>query len=284
MASAQEINETKGRIGLTVTLKQEMTAQVGVAISEIQRTQETLDQVRPFYTTLLEPLSLIIRHNRSVLLHNPLCMDVHDSEKPIALVLIGTDRALCGTHNDDLVEKAFELKQKEGRDAHYIAIGRQVVDVLRNYNHPVTNHFPSTTPEKTHTMEDVIPMCKPLLTDFQNNKYSRVYALHYNDAQELAVRQMLPIPLFPFLHYEDTIHPTFEPDNEKLVTWVLTRLFYTSFYNDFLTSALREFNVRLLTASTAKVGAQQLHDELGITYNTLRRGIITNQVIELGDM
>jgi ATP synthase F1 gamma subunit len=279
MASINEINFIRNRMGNIETLERQMTATAAISITERDRTTDILIGANKTYEALLEPATAIIQQTPGAQAAHPLLREPGDSRAVSAYLLMGTDRVLCGTHNEDIFFKVAKTKYPEDQ---LFVIGSQITDLAQSLRQTVTATFPSTSPEKTLTFADFAPVGTTLLTKYSAGEIHRVFVV-YKQENGVQVHQVIPIPFSEFTTIFSGFRPTIEPTDAAILDWTLKHLVLYGIYKYFLTSAIQEFSARLKTASTAKIGAKQLHEELDIQQNTLRRARITEQIIELED-
>jgi F0F1-type ATP synthase gamma subunit len=132
------------------------------------------------------------------------------------------------------------------------------------------------------TLAEFAPVGTSLLTKHAAGEIHRVIVV-FKQENAICLRQVIPISSDDIPAASSKFRPKVEPDDETVLDWTLKNMVLYGIYKNFLTSSIQEFTARLKTASTAKIGAKQLTEELDMQQNTLRRARITEQIIELAD-
>jgi ATP synthase F1 gamma subunit len=277
------LREIDSRITAMNNLEGIMIGQASVSTMEILRTQNVLAFSRNMFDELAEPLDLMVRSNPLVIKNSLLTKSKKEGVR--AFVVIGTDRPICGLHNEKLLYKAVsKLKERDipNEQSIFFPMGRRIAHLLEKTGQPISRTFPSTSPKKTMTVEDISPLYGILLDSFLRGECHSVDLIYYKDSPDPIVRQLLPILIdsLPVLE-KSSLHPSVEPQDEIVSDWLLRQFFILGLYNDFLTSALQEFQIRLEIATQAQTGIPDLIKILELEGNTIRLAKITDQIREL---
>ena len=283
MASAGEAVKIDSRIGTMHNLENLMIGLASVSTMEILRTRDVLALSRNMFDELAEPLDLMVRKNPLAIKNSPLTKGREEGMR--AFVVIGTDRPICGLHNEKLLHKVTAELKKENvpnEQSIFFPMGRRIAYLLKNTGQPISRVFPSTSPQRTMTVEDLSSLYEILLDSFLRGECHSVNLIYYKDSPDPFVRQLLPIPTdsLPILE-KSSLQPIVEPRDEIVIDWMLKHFFILGLYNDFLTSALQEFKVRLEIATQAQIGIPDLIKTLELEGNKIRLAQITDQISEL---
>jgi len=281
MPSRQEVNDIGTRIEGINRLGRKMTALAAISFKEIVATSEVMSTCFPMFEALSEPFEVLLRQYPLLVEQHPLVLNRDNQSGPIAYVIIGTDRALCGSHNDNLVEKVHEFEGQDTRPITYYVIGSQIYDQISGRGRNIVGPFPSTSPEKTTSLAEFSSVSRPLLSEYRKGMYAGVYVIYYQRESQPLIRQMLPIVFDASSATDRRAGFTFEPNALEVLDWLLPTYFNLRFYVDYLTSSLQEFEARKDTANNAKMGARKLDEVLTIEQHRLNLALTTAQVIEL---
>jgi len=279
MASVNEINSIRNRMEHITTLERQMTATAAISMTERDRTEKILDLAIHAYESLREPAAAVIRQLPGIRTTHFLLKEPDSATATTAYLLMGTDRVLCGTHNEDILFETVKAKHSQDK---LLIIGSQITDIAQSAHLPIIASFPSTSPEKTMTFAEFSPVGTTILAEHAKEDIQRAVVV-FKQKDAVCMRQVIPILPEDIPAPTSELRPKVEPDDVMVLDWTLTYLVLYGIYKNFLTSSIQEFTARLKTASTAKIGAKQLNEELDMQQNTLRRARITEQIIELAD-
>lgn len=226
--------------------------------------------------------------------------------KKIAVVLIASNRGLCGSFNGQIISTALqavitETKQAQDKiEVEFIILGKKARDVALKYQQKVAFEF--TKADLTLKAEEVFSLSKTIIDDYIANKYDKVI-LAYTDyksslKQVPHIVQLLPIPRHrdPELGEEETLNIDidekkqeieletkylFEPSAKNVLDKVLPRLVETEIYQAVLESEASEHSARMLAMQNATEAAHDLNSDLTLAYNQARQNSITQEIAEI---
>ncbi len=273
-------------------------------ISKVTHTMETISAVRyrqhyrkwsegvEFYDALARMVYLLVTAEETI--HHPL-MQVSES-KTSALILIGSDRGLCGAYNSNLfrlLDVHMKMARRFGRELKVYAKGKKVLSHL---------DIRGIKPEKVFDDFDEVPdsargreMADGFVDDYLSGRigrlgviYTRFFSVASQQAQTLTI---LPIPeliddlttratvIWPYeLTFEDfLLSPSGEEIFESLVRMMLT----TALVGCFREAALSEHLGRVVAMRSATDNASSMIDDLTKEYNRARQGQITTELLDI---
>jgi F-type H+-transporting ATPase subunit gamma len=271
--------EIRRRIGSVKNIKQITRAMQFVAASKLKRTQDTVLQSRPYRDTLEEVLADVA----AVLTgeEHPL-LARHEGGTRL-LVVFTTDRGLAGSLNTNTVRfAAREIAESRG-DLKVVTVGRKGQAAMRRARVPIAAHFEGYGDRPT--FQDVLPLARLVTDDFLGNVYSIVDLVlpHYVSTlvQRPSVERLLPIVPAP-----DTVgipgnQFLFEPSASEVLRQLLPRYVATRLYQAVLELAASEQSAKMVAMRNATDNAQELIEDLTLTYNKVRQANITREMIEI---
>lgn len=284
------LKEIRTRISSVASTRQITTAMKMVSASKLRKAQDAIIQMRPYAHKLHEILN-----------HCQMCMPnvetpyyAHREIKKVLVVVIGSNRGLCGAFNINVAKKTIEsvttknhaLFQKGMVDIH--CIGKKAEDYLKakGYNIKETRHDLLDA----LSFENSIPYIQLLLDSFTEGEYDRIEIV-YNQFKNAAVQiitheTFLPIPIpAEFCTPEEMDHAIhtyiIEPSKEFVVQRLMPKVLKTDFFKALLESAASEYGARMTSMHKASDNADQLIKELRMQYNKARQSNITNEIIEI---
>ncbi len=235
--------------------------------------------------------------------------------KKMLVVLIASNRGLCGSFNANVFKKAGQiLKQKENVALHRMPGGKEVtpekdvvVEVLgigkksasfaKRMELPLIAAFDNLSEKPTFL--DVLSISKMVLDTYKKGDYDKVVVVytHFRSAlvQEVKVRQMLPVSEIDLEKMLDETailakeknelrnleNYVFEPNVMTVLTDVLPKLVEIQLYEAVLESAASEHSARMVSMKNASSAAGDMIDALTLEYNKARQAAITREISEI---
>lgn len=215
----------------------------------------------------------------------------------ILLVLVASDRGLCGGFNAQMTRKAREFLNNlpEEAEVDVIACGKYAERAMRKNNKNVIAYFNDLANNPTY--KDIRPVGKMVIEEFMSGKYDQVM-LGFTDFisainQLPKMKQLLPLEPIEGLGEvgeeeakEDraAVAPAeyiFEPTTKKVLDMMLPRLVEAQIYQAILESAASEHSARMVAMKNASDAAKEMIDDLTFTFNQARQASITKEILEI---
>ena len=276
MASQREIRR---RIGAVRNIKQITRAMQFVAASKLKRAQDATLASRPY----AEKIDEVLADLATVLggEEHPLLARRTGGKRVI--VLITTDRGLAGPFNTNIIRFAAREITEHPGDIAVITVGRKGRDAMRRARVPLEAHFNGYGDRPSFA--DVIPLARLISDDFLNGGADRVDILYSHFVSTLTQRPTLD-KLLPIEPSDDTEgipgnQFIFEPDPATVLTQLLPRYVATRLYQAVLETKASEESSRMVAMKNATENANDLIDDLTLSYNKVRQANITREMIEI---
>lgn len=213
-----------------------------------------------------------------------------DQKKKTAVLLVSSNRGLCGGFNSQVAAKALGAIQQTIGPLEVITLGKKGRDVLRRNAISITADFAKS--DMTNRLEDVLPLARLLLKEFMEGKYRKVILVytHFTSAllQKPIVRQLLPLSDELLekneqeeFEEESEAYYLFEPSPRELLNVVLPRILELQVYQAVLESEASEHSARMLAMRNATDAAKDMIDGLTLVYNQARQAGITREIAEI---
>jgi len=240
--------------------------------------------------------------------------------KKILIVLISSNRGLCGAYNAQIIKKTIEqvtdpkylkinrrgdekIKSKIPNDElifDFISVGKKGFNQLKKMKKKVIAHFEELN--YLPSFEAVYPLAKIVINDYKDKKYDKV-VVAYTDyknplVQEPKLRQLLPISKIDLEKQieemsreeegvtisekvEAIIDYKIEPKPQKVLTYMLPRLVEMQLYHTILESNASKESARMVAMKNATEAAGEMIGDLEYTYNQIRQMSITQEIAEI---
>jgi F-type H+-transporting ATPase subunit gamma len=272
--------EIRRRIGSVKNIKQITRAMQFVAASKLKRAQDATLASRPYNDKIDEVLADLA----SVLggEEHPL-LTVREGDRRL-IVLMTTDRGLAGSLNTNTIRFTARTITEHQGDVAVVTVGRKGTAAMRRAHVPIAASFDGFGDKPTFA--DVTPLARLLTDDYLNGTYDRIDIVYPRFVSTLAQRpqidQLLPvdfdqenaegIPGHQFI---------FEPNAGAVLRQLLPRYVATRLFQAVLEATASEQSARMVAMKNATENAQELIDDLTLTYNKVRQANITREMIEI---
>ncbi|MBZ0178508.1 MAG: ATP synthase F1 subunit gamma [Melioribacteraceae bacterium] len=281
------LRDIKRRIVGVKNTQQITKAMKMVAAARLKRAQDNMLAAKPYSQKVAEVLSNLIRSENNI--SNPLF--VEREVKKIAVVLLTSDRGLCGGFNMNAIRKAQELIQKkykslvDNNSLSLYCVGKKGNDFFKKNFDNVSGSYPGIFSELK------FEFASSMVTDFVNkflkgeiDKVVVVYNQFKSVVQQEVVEEQL-LPILPFeTSEEDSASNTefiFEPDKISIINSLLPKHLNAQFWKALLESYAAELGARMTAMDMATENAKEIIRSLQIKYNKERQAAITKEILEI---
>ena len=279
MAGAKEIRTKIKSVQNTAKITKAMEM---VAASKMRRAQDRMRATRPY----AEKIQSVVGHlgNAHPEYKHPFLV-----ERPISkvgLIVITTDRGLCGGLNINLFKRALnELEKWEQNSIEYkaITIGSKGLGFFKRLGADIiaeVSHL-GDSPEIT----DIIGPVQVLLKSYEEGEIDAIYLLGNSFVntmtQQAEVTQLVPVVPAQddeLKHHWDYIY---EPDAQEVLDNLLDRYIESLVYKGVVENVACEMAARMIAMKSATDNAGELIKELQLVYNKERQAAITQEISEI---
>ena len=273
----RRIRSVKGTQQITKAMKM-------VAAAKLRRAQEAITQARPYADTMARVLGSLA--SRTEFSHPML--EVREGSRA-RLVVISSDKGLCGSFNANLLREAGRvLRGDRWQSVDVVAIGRKASDFFRRRDFTVV-HDERDTMSKL-SAGDGARLGEMFTAAFTSNEVDEVW-LVYNKfinliRQEITVERLLPIEPEAL---EDgapaadgpPVDYLYEPAPDALLAALLPRHVQAQVQRCLYDSAAAEQSARMTSMDAATKNAGDMIESLTLLYNRTRQANITRELLEI---
>lgn len=285
MASLKDI---RSRIESTKNTQQITKAMKLVSAAKLRRAQNQITNMRPYASTLLKVIADIAMTNRVA---HPL-MAVHTETKKVLLVVLTSDRGLCGAFNSNInkyAENYIRENKAKLETLDFIFVGRRGLDFFARRNVKPIDSILRLDKDVSYALASRV--AERLMKDYLDGHYDEI-RLIYNEfksaiSQNVVSETLLPIDLNRNTFGTKEALPAFsmdmiyEPDPEKMIDQLLVKAFSIQVYRCMCESIASEHGARMSAMESASNNAREMISKLTLTYNKLRQEKITTELTEI---
>lgn len=278
MASTREIRR---RIRGVKNIKQVTRAMNMIAAARLRRAQQKAESARPYADRLSEILHDVQKSGGGM--RHPLL--AKREVRRVGLVLISSDRGLCGAFNASILREADHFLKKQTAQTGLLTVGRRGRDYFRMRGATIDEHFPQ--PSRDVRLEELGAISKRVMAGYTSGRYDRVYLAYSQFVSVLrshpTVAQVLPLE-DEGAEAKRSASATpyqFEPSAEELLNTLLPQYVEVLIYRALVESIASEQAARMVAMKAATDSASDMIDNLTREYNRVRQTSITTQILEV---
>lgn len=280
------LKEIRTRIASIKTTRQVTSAMKMVSAAKLKKAQDTVLQIKPYAEKLHEILKSV---GTSLEGSEGSVYSRHREPEKILIVLVSSNRGLCGGFNMNIAKKAVELVytkyslQFQLDEVEFFCIGKQAERQVKLRGMKVVDSFHELFDNLG--FENVSRLAEKIMKMFADEKYDRVeivYNQFLNAAMQInATEQFLPIEMEHEKKHKQYYDYIFEPTKEYIIQELIPRSLKMQFYKAMLDSNAAEHGARMTAMHQATDNATELLKDLSLQYNKVRQASITSEILEI---
>ena len=256
-----------------------------VAVSKMKKTQDKMLKGRPYRDRMLSVISHLAKGQPE---YKPKYMEERDV-KNIAIIVISSDKGLCGSFNSSLIKEfqSFCQINSDIKNISVLPIGKKAYDFFKNSQYELILDYWEEL--NGFSYEKSSEICDFIINSFIESRFDRVTII-YNEFKNVAVQKTVSENFLPVSQENDSQDSAnnnyiFEPEKNKIIDNLIPQTLKTQLLKSVLESNASEQGSRMTAMSQATDNAGELLKELKLTYNRTRQAAITKEILEilLGD-
>jgi len=277
--------ELRRRIKSITSTAQITRAMQMVAASKMRKAQQTTLKTRPFAQLLYRIQRYATTHAREFV--HPL-LEVRAARKR-AVILIGTDKGLCGALNTNLFRVAAQF---DPATTMFIAAGKRAAQFVARTHRQLAAEFSFGDSPRFDEARPIANFARDLFLRGEVDEVKVVATRFINTlSQKATVVEFLPIGEIKDLKIpgaeseaartSDTTDVLFEPSPEEVLSYLLGHYLNIFIYRALLEAKASEQSARMVGMKNATDSATDLANDLTLEYNKLRQGNITKELLDI---
>lgn len=257
-----------------------------VAAAKLRRAQEAILSTRPYTDKFSEVLSNLAG-SASEDYYHPL-LRKPDTFKHIVVIVISSDRGLCGSFNTNVLRLASQYIDQTipaefpQAKVSVVSVGRRSTQFFAKRTQPVLAAFPDIFAQlQFSTAAEIAGI---VANGFINEEFDRVMIFNNEFKsiikQETTLRQLLPVES---VKQESSVinDYIFEPSRGDIMDAILPKFVNTLVWKGLLESNAAEQAARMMAMESATTNARDLIRSLQLSYNKARQASITTEMLEI---
>ena len=276
------------RISSVKSTRQITSAMKMVSAAKLRRAQDKIVRLRPYVGKLQEILAGLSQSLADSEVEN-VYGRVSDPGK-ILLVVITSNRGLCGAFNANVIKETRRLISEKYADQYskgnlqILTIGKKGFDYFRKQQVKMLPDQNSLL--NNLAFGNVAQVADAIMSSFVSGEYDRV-ELVYNQFKNAAVQNLTNELFLPVVAIAkgkvlpEVVDYIYEPDQEAIVKDLIPKSLKIQFYKAVLDSFVAEHGARMTAMHKATDNATTMIRDLTLQYNKARQSAITNQILEV---
>jgi F-type H+-transporting ATPase subunit gamma len=277
----QALIDLRRRIRSVRNTQQITQAMKTVSTAKFKKAQRGVLEGRPYWHSLpglLERISAWAAERVSPLL------DRRD-EKKIEVVILTSDKGLCGAFNSNLLARAggFVREKAARSEVGLILLGKKALNFFRRQGYPIRLAYADKVDRLP--LRELKEIAGFLMRQYVFARTDAVYII-YNEfksilAPRIMIARVLPLPVPDPSKIADALPPDWEPEEERLVGGLLPLYVETQVYHCYFESQAAEQAARMMAMENAAKNAEDLISDLTLALNKIRQASITKELLEI---
>jgi F-type H+-transporting ATPase subunit gamma len=254
-----------------------------VAASKMRKAQERMRMARP-YGEKIRNVAAHISHANPEYRHPFLV--ARESVKRVGLIVITTDKGLCGALNTNLLRMVlnqYKAWQAEGEEVDACCIGNKGFGFMQRLGANIASHAVQIGDRPQ--MDRLIGTIKVMLDGYTKDRFDRLmigYTRFLNTMkQEPVLEQLLPLSGERLGAPESVWDYLYEPEAKAVLDQVMTRYIEAIIFQAVAENMASEQSARMVAMKAASDNARDLIDDLTLIYNKNRQAGITKELSEI---
>ncbi len=282
------LKDIRIRIDSTKNTQQITKAMKLVSAAKLRRAQHQIVNMRPYASTLLKLIADIAVTNRVT---HPL-MEAPVETKKVLLVVLTSDRGLCGAFNSNInkfAENYYRDHKGKLEKLDFLFVGRRGNDYFARRGIKSVETILKLDKDVSYALASKV--AERLMRDYLDGQYDEI-RLIYNEfksaiSQKVVSETLLPIDVSQNTFDVKNALPSFsmdmiyEPNPEKIIDQLLVKAFSIQVYRCMCESVAAEHGARMSAMENATNNAREMISKLTLTYNKLRQEKITTELTEI---
>jgi len=251
-----------------------------VSAAKFRRAQDAVIAARPYADRLAELLRGVAEAVTEEA--HPLLRKSAEPSR-VRLILITSDRGLCGAYNSTLIRHAQAyLRGQAGREMSWTIVGRKGVDYYRRRSAAIAQrHVQIPGPSIALAQE----IARDAANEFAAGRVDRVELLYASFRSALSnvptLETILPVSVEEPGETATAIEPILEPDRITLLGRLLPQFVEVRIYRALLEAAASEQGARMTAMDSASSNAAKMIFSLTLAMNRARQAAITKELMEI---
>ncbi len=280
MKSLASLRDIQDRINSTSKTKQITKAMEMVSASKLSKAEENAKRYSSYSDKIQEVIANIASNSTDVT--HPM-LERRDVKKT-GYIIVTADSGLAGAYNSNVLRKLYQTVQERHTSTDeytVIAIGRMGVEFCKKRNMPLANTVLGLQDHPQYA--EIKEIASNAVQMFENEEIDELIII-YNEfvsAISQVVQMNTLVPISNIDNVKATSSYEYEPDEEQILKALLPQYAESLIYGALLQAKASEHAARMTAMKSATDNADELIDELTLSFNRARQAAITQEITEI---
>jgi len=256
-----------------------------VSASKLKRAQDAITQMRPYSEKLQEILGNL---SATLDLSENAYSDAREV-KNVLIVGITSNRGLCGGFNNNIIKRVNKLVNEEYSSANpkVLCLGKKIKDIYKKTDKYFINDALAPVEDIFNdlTFDNVTVIGENLMNLFTDKSFDKVIIV-YNKFINAASQEVMAedfLPIVPTVQEGENAAGDyiFEPGKSEIVNDLIPKSLKIQLFKGLLDSHASEHGARMTAMHKATDNANDMKNDLTLSYNKARQASITNEILEI---
>lgn len=276
---AESTRDIKRRIRGITNTKQITKAMELVSSAKLRKAREKLEKTRPYFNTVYESINEILSTTKNI--RHPF-LEVREVKKSL-YVIVTADRGLAGGYNANIL-RLVENEIRDKKDSVFlITIGYKGRDYFKRRGYNVVGEFVGITEEPYFS--DAQEIGKLVMDLYEKKEVDEVKLASTTFvttiSQESKLIKLLPNENMNKDRETKTSVVEYEPSPEEVLSYLIPKYIESTIYGALIESSCSEQGARRTAMESATDNAEEMIDELTLSFNRARQAAITSELSEI---
>ena len=276
------LRDVKKRIKSVVSTRRITSAMEMVAASKLRRAQQKIEQTRPYSQKMDEMLQHLAAGSSGDISH-PYFAQREPKKK--TLVLVTSDRGLCGSFNSNVIRRAVNWLREEGLpEVEIVTVGKKGNDLLKSRQWEIINNYSDWGGQLIYgKARDLVDFLTQRFVAGETDSIHLIYTQFISTVKyKIVVEPYLPLTR-PKSGEKAGMRSQyiFEPTPESIYESLMPGYALTKMVTVLVDSFAAEHGSRMIAMGNATSNAGEMVDDLTLLYNKTRQAQITKELLEV---
>jgi len=277
------LKAVKKRIRTVVSTKRITKAMEMVAAAKLRRAQQKVEQTRPYSRVMEQMLGHLAAASSDETIMHPF-FEVREIKKK-TLVVVASDRGLCGSYNANILRKATQwLEENNAFEPEVVTIGKRVNNFFKHHQWPIVSNYIDWDGKLDYDKtKDIVRFLTWRFLKKETDEITLMYTKFISTSRH-QITDTCYLPVTKPKEKEETgynVDYIFEPSAEAIYDAILPDYATSKMVTALAESFASEHSSRMLAMNNATTNADEMVQNLTLEYNKARQAQITKELLEV---
>lgn len=275
---AESTRDIKRRVKGISNIKQITKAMELVSSAKLRKARMRLEKSRPYYVTVRENIQRVLS---STTMNHPLLQSREVTNS--LYIILSSDRGLAGGYNSNIIRLAESQIRDKKDKVSLIVVGNKARDYFKRRGYEVLVDYAGISEEPEFS--DARKIGKFAMELFKDRKVDEINVVFTKFLGTLSyepkIIRLLPSEDMGKDSETKAIDIEFEPSADEVLDYLIPKYIESSIYGALIEASCSEQGARRAAMESATDNAEEIIDELKISYNRARQAAITMELSEI---